>query len=151
MCSAAGSRVDCSELKCAHSSISDMLPSTGRALRVLAVALRSRQHAPGAGFAERTAIYSGVSPGDRAGLSIADHEPPASGPLRIEGGFSGEGNMDADPLFLADGDYHLGPDSPCIDAGDPTDDPGPEPTPHGDRINLGAYGGTIQAACSPGS
>ncbi|MHC4654913.1 MAG: choice-of-anchor Q domain-containing protein [Planctomycetota bacterium] len=38
----------------------------------------------------------------------------------VQGGWSGEGNIDADPLFVdtASGDYHLLPDSPCIDAGD---------------------------------
>ena len=38
----------------------------------------------------------------------------------IEGGFGGEGNIDADPLFTDpdNGDYTLqSPDSPCIDAG----------------------------------
>jgi hypothetical protein len=37
----------------------------------------------------------------------------------IEGGYAGEGNIDADPLFTdADnGDYTLQPDSPCLDAG----------------------------------
>ena len=29
----------------------------------------------------------------------------------------GQGNIDQDPLFVAEGDYHLSPDSPCIDAG----------------------------------
>jgi len=48
----------------------------------------------------------------------------------VQGGRYGEGNIDADPLFIEpgywdangvwiDGDYHLLPDSPCIDAGDP--------------------------------
>jgi len=37
----------------------------------------------------------------------------------ILGGYDGDGNIDADPLFVdpASGDYHLGPSSPCIDAG----------------------------------
>jgi len=64
------------------------------------------------------------------------------------------------------GDYHLmsragrwssgarqwvldGVTSPCVDAGDPGDPVGPEPAPHGDRVNLGAYGGTAQASKSP--
>ncbi|MHC4622373.1 MAG: FG-GAP-like repeat-containing protein [Planctomycetota bacterium] len=38
----------------------------------------------------------------------------------VQGGHAGEGNIDADPLFLAVGigNYRLGPGSPCIDAGD---------------------------------
>ena len=40
----------------------------------------------------------------------------------IQGGWDGEGNIDADPLFTgAAGDFHLAPGSPCIDAG--TNDP----------------------------
>ncbi len=38
--------------------------------------------------------------------------------------------------------------SPCIDAGDPVAPVGDEPTPNGDRVNLGAYGGTSQASLS---
>ncbi|MDM7914672.1 MAG: right-handed parallel beta-helix repeat-containing protein, partial [Candidatus Eisenbacteria bacterium] len=37
----------------------------------------------------------------------------------VEGGFAGTGNLDEDPL-LADEMGHLGPGSPCIDAGDPS-------------------------------
>ena len=37
----------------------------------------------------------------------------------IQGDYDGTGNIDTDPLFLGpgDGDFHLRPDSPCIDAG----------------------------------
>ncbi|MBN1506236.1 MAG: protease inhibitor I42 family protein [Sedimentisphaerales bacterium] len=38
--------------------------------------------------------------------------------------------------------------SPCINAGDPADDVGSEPTPNGGRINMGAYGGTAEASKS---
>jgi hypothetical protein len=46
------------------------------------------------------------------------------------------------------GDYHLLPESPGIDAGDPTAPVGAEPEPHGGRVNLGAYGGTTEATTS---
>ncbi len=35
----------------------------------------------------------------------------------IERGWTGRGNISADPLFVGIGDYHLSSDSPCIDAG----------------------------------
>jgi len=85
----------------------------------------------------------------------------------IEGGWPGEGNIDADPCFAdADnGDYHLKSQggrwdaneggwttdevtSPCIDAGDPMSPIGPEPFPNGGTINMGAYGGTAEASKS---
>lgn len=78
----------------------------------------------------------------------------------------GTGNIDVDPLFIADGDYHLKSQagrwsedrqrwihdnvtSPCIDAGDPNANWHGELWPHGRRINMGAYGGTPQAGMSP--
>jgi predicted RNase H-like HicB family nuclease len=38
----------------------------------------------------------------------------------VQGGYTGTGNINADPLFVDPGsaDLHLGPGSPCIDAGD---------------------------------
>lgn len=38
--------------------------------------------------------------------------------------------------------------SPCIDFGDPASAVGNEPSPHGGRINAGAYGGTTEASQS---
>jgi len=65
----------------------------------------------------------------------------------VQGGFSGTGNIDADPLFVnpAGGDYHLQPESPCVDAGDPASDYSNEPMPNGGRVNMGAYGNTAEA------
>ena len=42
----------------------------------------------------------------------------------VQGGWQGEGNIELDPLFVNPSlnDFHLLADSPCIDAGDPTDD-----------------------------
>ena len=65
----------------------------------------------------------------------------------VEDGFSGEGNIDADPCFIdpAGGDYHLLFDSPCVGAGDPNYEPVPGETDiDGDnriidgRIDIGA-------------
>ena len=87
----------------------------------------------------------------------------------IQGGWAGTGNIDVDPLFAdpGAGDYHLKSragrwdpvagnwvnddvTSPCIDAGDPDLDVGDEPETNGQRVNMGAYGGTDQASKSPG-
>ncbi|MBW8041575.1 MAG: hypothetical protein FVQ85_16485 [Planctomycetes bacterium] len=78
---------------------------------------------------------------------------------------AGTGDFIRDPLFAGSiyhlqstaGRYDPGTDtwvlddanSPCIDAGDPSDDIGLEPNPNGGRINIGAYGGTSQASKSP--
>lgn len=48
----------------------------------------------------------------------------------------------------ADDDFHLQAGSPAIDAGDPADTYFNEPSPNGDRINLGSYGDTAQATTS---
>ncbi|MGB2865443.1 MAG: hypothetical protein WBC05_19085 [Sedimentisphaerales bacterium] len=77
-------------------------------------------------------------------------------------------NIDYDPLFVDpdNGDYRLYSNrgrywpehdvwvldrltSPCIDRGDPDAEPLNEPMPNGGRINMGAYGGTVQASLSP--
>ncbi len=62
----------------------------------------------------------------------------------VQGGAMGQGNISTNPLFI-DLVYHLSLDSPCVDAGNPADHVGQEPTPNGDRINMGAYGGTMRA------
>jgi len=41
-----------------------------------------------------------------------------------------------------------GATSPAIDAGDPADSVGQEPSPHGGIVNMGAYGGTMEASKS---
>lgn len=38
--------------------------------------------------------------------------------------------------------------SPCVDAGDPMSPVGHEPFPNGGRVNMGAYGGTVEASKS---
>ena len=61
----------------------------------------------------------------------------------IQGGWVGEGNIDADPLFVdpTNGDYHLQTDSPCIDTGTavgaPPDDI--EGNPRDEYPDMGAY------------
>jgi parallel beta-helix repeat protein len=84
----------------------------------------------------------------------------------IEAG--GEGNVIDDPLFVDpdNGDYHIRSErgrywpeydiwvldkvtSPCVDGGATNADYSNEPTPNGGRINMGAYGGTVEASLSP--
>jgi len=107
----------------------------------------------------------------------------------VAGGWEGEGNIDADPLFVQSGhwadpndparaleptdpcavwvagDYHLRSQagrwepsdqtwllddvtSPCIDLGQSAGPGGQELYPSGGTLNLGAYGGTVQASRS---
>ena len=55
----------------------------------------------------------------------------------------GEGNIDVDPRFLGDVDFHLQPGSPCIDAGTsegaPTTDIEGNTRPCGLAVDMGAY------------
>jgi hypothetical protein len=86
----------------------------------------------------------------------------------VQGGWQGQGNIDADPLFADhdNADYHLKSHSgrwdsgsrdwivddvtsPCIDAGDPATPVGLESSPNGGIVNMGVYGGTNQASRSP--
>jgi hypothetical protein len=86
----------------------------------------------------------------------------------VQGGWSGQGNIEADPCFADPdaNDFHVKSQagrwdpneqkwvqddvtSPCIDVGDPNSDWTEELWPHGKRINMGAYGGTPQASMSP--
>lgn len=55
----------------------------------------------------------------------------------IQLGWDGEGNLDIDPLFNEPevGDFHLQFNSPCIDAGNPTEPNDPDST----RCDIGAY------------
>ncbi len=55
----------------------------------------------------------------------------------VEGELPGTGNFNADPEFVdfLGGDYHLRPDSPCIDAGDPLSPLDPDCT----RADVGAF------------
>jgi hypothetical protein len=85
----------------------------------------------------------------------------------VQGGWSGEANMDADPCFTdpENDNYYLKSQaarwdsesqtwvhdditSPCIDAGDPMSPIGWESFPNGGFVNMGAYGGTPKASKS---
>jgi predicted outer membrane repeat protein len=86
----------------------------------------------------------------------------------VQGGYEGQGNIDADPLFADpdNGDYHLSAGSPCIDAGDNTalpagiltdldgnprfvDDPDTADTGFGAPpiVDMGAYEFQVEESC----
>jgi len=107
--------------------------------------------------------YSGVETGysdmDQVSITYTD----------FWGGFAqleGNGNISVDPLFADSihSDLHLKSEygrwdgtgwvndevtSPCINAGDPLDDYALEPSPNGNRINMGTYGNTAKASSKP--
>ncbi|HWP81244.1 MAG TPA: LamG-like jellyroll fold domain-containing protein [Bacteroidota bacterium] len=65
-----------------------------------------------------------------------------------DGGASpGPNDIQANPRFVNQlaADYRLKSSSPCVDAGNPADPVGAEPEPNGGRINMGVYGGTLNA------
>jgi hypothetical protein len=142
----------------------------------LCTIIQNRQYAlDGDGFAVTNSILygNGVSTGNvqvkgnNVNVSYSD----------VQGGFAGQGNMNADPMIVASGTWtdpntyvlgdchlksqagHWNPKtgsyllddvtSPCIDAGDPNTAFALEPLPNGDRVNLGAYGNTTEASKSP--
>jgi parallel beta-helix repeat protein len=59
-------------------------------------------------------------------------------------------DISQDPRFVNAGsaDVRLKSSSPCMDAGNPSDDFSKEPAPNGGRIDMGAYGGTSAASLS---
>jgi hypothetical protein len=100
-------------------------------------------------------VYSSSSTTIRSGIlwgNAADDGPQAYGSgsvtySDVQGGFPGEGNINADPCFAdpVGGDYHLFIDSSCVNAGDPAYSPAPgetdidgEPRVMGGRVDIGA-------------
>jgi parallel beta-helix repeat protein/predicted outer membrane repeat protein len=83
---------------------------------------------------------------DNSSNEISGNGSPVVTYSDVQGGWSGEGNIDADPLFVTfhGFDYLLGRGSPCIDAGDPAIEDGrawPIWYNNGLRSDMGVYGG----------
>ena len=88
---------------------------------------------------------------ESAQIHKSDHGAPVVNYCCVQGWtgmLEGRGNIGADPAFVypATGNYHLLPNSPCIDAGDPNYIPEPNETdldgnPRiiGGRVDMGAY------------
>ncbi len=112
------------------------------------------------GLLENCIIYGNTG---GPGYQVEQHGTTTLNYCDIQYGWTGPGtgNIDVDPLFAGNGDYHLQSTagryengawvidpvmSPCVDAGDPSDWPGSEPYGSGGRVNMGAYGGTEQAS-----
>ena len=55
-------------------------------------------------------ILWNVSPDEISGAAVVSYSD-------VEGGWPGEGNIDADPLFIGESDFHLFVGSPCMDTG----------------------------------
>ncbi|MBN2181091.1 MAG: right-handed parallel beta-helix repeat-containing protein [Sedimentisphaerales bacterium] len=101
--------------------------------------------------------------GDGAAMSPTDiFDNPG---FAIDGYWDTNGTSDENDDFWVNGDYHLKSEagrwdtngqswvqddvnSPCIDAGDPNTALIAELWPHGNRVNIGAYGNTNQASLS---
>jgi len=64
-------------------------------------------------------ITNSILWGDTPDEVYVDPGSPSIVYCNIEGGWTGTGNINADPTFVDpnNGDYHLSPGSPCIDAG----------------------------------
>jgi hypothetical protein len=96
------------------------------------------------------AFFDCVDP-DVQSCARADTPTTLSIRYTLIGGFPGTGNVAGNPRFVepAEGDFHVRPGSPAIDAADPGASVGDEPAPHGSRRNVGSYGGTNEATVSP--
>lgn len=122
----------------------------------------------GAGTSSYNAFWSNEGGNFGGGVTMGPGDIIAE-PLFVSNGYwDNNETPDESDDFWVDGDYHVTSQtgrwspvdqswvndsltSPCVDAGDPNEsnsDWTAELWPHGRRINIGAYGGTVQASMS---
>ncbi len=89
-------------------------------------------------------IHSCIIRGKPNLLLVYELEPDVAY-SNVQGGWPGEGNIDADPRFVdpESGDYRLLPGSPCIDAGDTLI------VPHQDRFDAAGAARFVDDAVAP--
>ena len=117
----------------AHSEFNNLYPYGGARLAVFAAEDATR-------LIDTLAAWRSETGFDRFSLSrdpLFVHPDAGDFHLRSRGGSLHDGEWVADWAT-----------SPCVDAGDPAAPPGDESEPNGNRLNLGAYGGTAAASRS---
>jgi outer membrane protein assembly factor BamB len=87
---------------------------------------------------------------DAAGALTSRYDDLFGNQSDYRGLLAGTGDLSTTVAFpdLAGRNLQPAGPQPSTDRGDPADDVGPEPTPNGARINLGAFGGTADAELS---
>jgi outer membrane protein assembly factor BamB len=103
------------------------------------------------------AVRNSLIGGNQVGLAVTDgatlagsYDDLFANQTDRQGVAIGTGDL-AVPVTFANAathDYRLAATQPTTDLGDPSDDVADEPTPNGNRINLGAFGGTAEAEMS---
>jgi hypothetical protein len=90
---------------------------------------------------------------DTAGALSSSYDDLFGNQAAYAGLAAGTGDLSTAVAFvdLAGRNLALAGPQPSTDMGDPADDVGAEPKPNGDRINLGAFGGTADAELSVSS
>lgn len=101
-------------------------------------------------YSSNTSINNSIIYGNNTGIYVAFGAAPTISNSNIQGGYSGTGNINADPLFAdaANGNYHLSCGSPCINAGNNTNvitgvskDLDGSTRIQGGTVDMGAYEG----------
>jgi len=85
--------------------------------------------------------------GDACGTLVSTYDDLFDNQTDYLGTTAGSGDISVPVVFanLGQRDLRLLQTQPSTDKGDPSDTSGAEPFPDGDRINLGAFGGTAEA------